>query len=101
MAAQCKVWACGRSVAGIAGSKSASGVNVCLLCAVCCQVEVSPTGLSLAQRSPTACGVSECDREVSTVRRPRPNRGCRTVIYIYIFIYLFIYLFIYIPHLTI
>ena len=31
---------------------------------VCCQVEVSATGLSLAQRGPTECGASnECDRE--------------------------------------
>jgi hypothetical protein len=28
---------------------------------VCCQVEVSATGRSLVQRSPTECGVSECD----------------------------------------
>jgi hypothetical protein len=27
---------------------------------VCCQVEVSATGCSLVQRSPTECGVSEC-----------------------------------------
>jgi hypothetical protein len=33
---------------------------------VCCQVEVSATGWSLVQRSPTECGVSEvCDRETS------------------------------------
>jgi hypothetical protein len=32
---------------------------------VCCQVEVSATGWSLVQRSPTECGVSECDREAS------------------------------------
>ena len=30
---------------------------------VCCQVEVSATGRSLVQRSPTDCGVSECDLE--------------------------------------
>jgi hypothetical protein len=30
---------------------------------VCCQVEVSASGCSLVQRSPTKCGVSECDRE--------------------------------------
>ena len=28
----------------------------------CCQVEVSATGRSLVQRSPTDCGVSECDQ---------------------------------------
>jgi hypothetical protein len=27
---------------------------------VCCQVEVSATGLSHVQRSPTKCGVSLC-----------------------------------------
>jgi hypothetical protein len=28
------------------------------------------TGRSLVQRSPTECGVSECNREASTTRRP-------------------------------
>jgi hypothetical protein len=33
---------------------------------VCCQIEVSATGRSLVQRSPTECGVSNrCDREPS------------------------------------
>jgi hypothetical protein len=31
---------------------------------------VSATGRSLVQRSPTECGVSECDREASIMRRP-------------------------------
>jgi hypothetical protein len=31
----------------------------------CCQVEVSASGSSLAHRSPTVDGVSECDREAS------------------------------------
>jgi hypothetical protein len=34
-----------------------------LVSVVCCQVEVSATGRSLAQRSPTDCGVSVCDLE--------------------------------------
>jgi hypothetical protein len=25
------------------------------------------------------CSVSECDREASTMRKPRPTRGCRTM----------------------
>jgi hypothetical protein len=29
---------------------------------LCCQVEVSATGLSLTQRSRTDCGVFECDQ---------------------------------------
>jgi hypothetical protein len=41
---------------------------------VCCQVEVSATGRSLAQRSPIECGVSECDLETSTRRMPRPAK---------------------------
>ena len=31
-------------------------------------------GQSLVQRSPTECGVSECDREALTVRKS--TRGC-------------------------
>jgi hypothetical protein len=44
------------------------------LSVVCCQVEVSATGRSLVRRSPTECGVPECDREASTMRSPTPNR---------------------------
>jgi hypothetical protein len=46
---------------------------------VCCQVEVSATGWSLVQRSPTDCGVSVWDHEVLIVRRPWPTRGCCAV----------------------
>ena len=67
VAARSRAWVCGRSVAGIAGSNPAGGVDVFLL-RVLCQVEVSATGRSLAQRSPNKCGVSECDREASTMR---------------------------------
>jgi hypothetical protein len=37
---------------------------------VFCQVEVS-----CVERSPTECGVSECDREASITRRPLHTRG--------------------------
>jgi hypothetical protein len=40
---------------------------------VFCQVEVSASGWPLVQRSPTECGVSECDREASVMRRPWPS----------------------------
>ena len=43
---------------------------------VCCQVEGSASGWSLAPRSPTDCVVSECDREASIMRKPWPTRGC-------------------------
>jgi hypothetical protein len=44
-----------------------------LVSVVYCQVEVIATSWSLVQRSPTDCGVSECDREASKIRRPRPQ----------------------------
>jgi hypothetical protein len=51
-------------------------MDVCLLFSVvCCQVEVSVMGWSIIQRSPTECGVSECDREASIMRRPWPWGG--------------------------
>jgi hypothetical protein len=57
----------GRLLARVAGSNPAGGVDVCqLLSVVCYQVEFS----ALVQRGHTECGVSECDHEVSTVRRP-------------------------------
>ena len=46
---------------------------------VCCEVEVSVTGTSLVQRSPTESAVSESDREASTMRRLRPTGGCCAV----------------------
>ena len=47
-----------------------------LLSAVYCQV--SATGRSLVQRSPTECGMSECNLETSTIRRPSHNRAIET-----------------------
>jgi hypothetical protein len=43
---------------------------------VCCQVEDSASGWSFVQRSPNVCGVSECDRDASIMRKPWPTRGC-------------------------
>ena len=45
-----------------------------LLRVVFCQVVVSATARSLVQRSPTECGVSECDLETSTKEKSRPTR---------------------------
>jgi len=42
---------------------------------LCCQVDVSATGRSLAQRNPTECGVSECDPRIPRMRRPRTTRA--------------------------
>ena len=46
-----------------------------LVIVVFCQVEVCATGRSLVQRSPTDCGVSECDLGTSKIRKPRPARA--------------------------
>ena len=54
----CKAWVCGRSLAGIAGSNPAEGVDVCLLCFVLSD-EISAMCQALVQRSPTDCGVAE------------------------------------------
>jgi hypothetical protein len=61
-----------QSLAGIVGSNPTGGMEVCLLSDVHCQVEVSASGRSLVQSSPTKCGVSECDHEASVIRRPGP-----------------------------
>ena len=73
VAARSKAWVCSSSLAGIAVSSPAVAMDV--LFVVCCQVEVSATGWSLVQSSPTDCGVSECDREASIVRRLRPTKA--------------------------
>jgi hypothetical protein len=39
---------------------------------VCCQVVMSVTDRSLVQRSSVDCGVPECDRESSIIRKPGP-----------------------------
>jgi hypothetical protein len=58
-------WVCGRLHAGIWGSNLGGGMDVFLVSVVCCQVEVSATGRCFVQKSPTECGVSQCDREAS------------------------------------
>ena len=47
---------------------------------VCCQVEVSASGRSIFQRSPTECGVYECNCVFSTMWRPWPTRDSRAVV---------------------
>ena len=63
------------SLAGIMGSNPAGGMNISRVSVVCFQVEVSVSGWSLIQRSPTECGLSECDHEPSTMRRPWSSRA--------------------------
>jgi hypothetical protein len=40
-----------------------------------CEVEVSATGRSLVERSPTEYGVSECDIETAATRRAMSTRA--------------------------
>jgi hypothetical protein len=52
------------------GNGCLSVVNV-----VCCLVEVPAAVRSLVQRNSTESEMSECDRETSTMRRPRPTKA--------------------------
>ena len=67
VAALRNAWVCGRSLAGTVVSNPA-GVRFSFVCVVVCQVEVSLSDRSIVQRSPTDCGVSECDHEALIVR---------------------------------
>jgi len=58
VAARSKAWVCGRYVPGNVGPNPARGHGyLSLMSAEGCQVQVSATGWSLVQRSPTECGV--------------------------------------------
>jgi len=50
--------------------------RLCLVSIVCCQVEVSASGWSLVQRSPTECSVSKCESEALIMRGLCPTWGC-------------------------
>ena len=76
MAAHSKIRVYGCSLAGIAGSNPA-GACKSFVSVVCCQAEVSATGRLLIQRIPTEGGVSGCDVETSTMRRPRPTSAVK------------------------
>jgi hypothetical protein len=77
VAARSMAWVCDRLFAGIVGSNPAGGMDhLSVVIGVCCEVGVSASGLSLLHRSPTDCGVSECERKALIIRRPWPSRGC-------------------------
>ena len=78
MAARSKAWIFDRSLAGIVGSNPA-GSRMYVVYVVCCQEEFSASCWWPVYRSPTECGVSECHRGASTVRRPWPTRGFRAM----------------------
>ena len=72
-AARSKTCVCGRSLAGTEGSNPVGGMDV--LCDCC---ELSVRGRCIG-RSPTECGVSECERETSKMKKSWPNSGCCTM----------------------
>jgi len=55
----------------------AAWMDVWVVSVVCCQVEVSATSWSLVRRSPTGCGVSECDIQPRQCGGLGPAGGCR------------------------
>ena len=55
------------------------GTDVCLLSLLCLHIEVSARGRSLVQRSPTECGVSECDHEASIIKKAYVHWGTGTM----------------------
>ena len=71
MAVRSKVWVCGRSLAGTAGSSPAGDMEDRFLRVLCV---VRKRSRRPFQRTPIECGVSECNLETSTMRRPRPTR---------------------------
>ena len=76
MAARSKAWVWASSLAVIVGLNPAGGRGcLSVVIVVCCQVEVSASGWSPVQRSPTDCGVSECYHESSKTRGPWSTGG--------------------------
>ena len=78
MAAWANAWACGRSLAGVAGSNYApvgggGGERECLslVNVVCGGLITSPE-----ETCRVCVCLMECDLETSTLRSPKPARGC-------------------------
>jgi len=74
-------WLCGlrnwSAVVRLLGLRSRIPMEALMsVCCLCCQVEISATGWSLVQRSPTERRVSEGDRESSTWGGCGPLGGC-------------------------
>jgi hypothetical protein len=72
--ARSKAWVCDRAPAGTLGSNPIGNTNVCVLCVLHCQGEVSTTVRPLVQES-YVCGVSVRSFETSTMRRSRSIRA--------------------------
>jgi hypothetical protein len=61
-------------VCGFESRRGHGGLSV--LRVVCFQLEVSASDRLLVQRGPTDCGVSECDRAASIMRKLWPTSDC-------------------------
>jgi hypothetical protein len=76
VATRSKTLICGLQLAGFSGSNPAGHGCLSLVSVVCREVLAFVSGLSLLRKSPTECGVSECDREALIMRRSWPTEGC-------------------------
>jgi hypothetical protein len=75
LAVRSMAWVCSSSLAGIVGLNPGWGMDVCLF--ECCVLSGRGLGFGLIPRpeeSYRMCGVSQCDREASMMRRPWPTR---------------------------
>jgi hypothetical protein len=80
VAIRSKAWVCGRSLAGIARSYPATGMDVCLLCLfVVRQRSLRRADHSSRRFLTSVVCATDCDREASIMRRPGPIRGCCTM----------------------
>ena len=83
----------GHSGVGIEGSNPA-GTWIFVSCECCTLLGRIPASCrSLLQRSPIYCGVSECDRVSSIMRRPWRTVGCWYLARNYTLLYIFLMLF--------
>jgi hypothetical protein len=76
VAARSKAWVCDRSLPGITGSNTAGGMAICPLYCVLLGRGLCVRPITRPEESYRLWCVSECDREASIMRRPRPTGGC-------------------------
>ena len=71
---------CGSAVAHLQGLRFRippwAWMSLSCECWMLSERDVSASGRSLVQKSPTECDLSECDGEASIMRRSCPTRGC-------------------------
>jgi hypothetical protein len=90
VAARSKPWVCGHWLVGIAGSNPSGDMDVCLLWVLC--VEVSATGRSLVQRTPTECvslSVIKCNNNTLHLQWAGRKRSITRQFYLYLYQTLF------------